>query len=63
MDKDKFYSRLFKREIHRSEPEYQIKVLAESLYRYYILEKEQCTCMECRNELKKLKEYLSNKIK
>ena len=63
MNKDKFYSELFRREIHKSEPEYEIKILAESLYRHYRLEKDKCSCMKCQENLKKLQGYLSRNIK
>jgi hypothetical protein len=62
MNKNKFYSQLFRREIYNSEPEYKIKVLAESLYRYYKLEEERCTCMQCRKDLEKIKKYLKKNI-
>ncbi len=63
MVKSKFYSELFKREIRKSEPEYEVKVLAESLYRHYKLEKDKCTCMICQKNIKKLVEYLSKNTK
>lgn len=63
MNKDKFYSQLFRREIYNSEPEFSTKVLAESLYRYYKLEEEKCTCMQCRKDLEKIKTYLKKNVK
>jgi hypothetical protein len=63
MNRNKFYSQLFQREIYNSEPEYETKVLAESLYRYYKLEAEKCTCMQCRKDLERIKEYLGKNLK
>ena len=37
MNKEKFYSELFRREIHKSEPEYKQKAIAEALFRVHQL--------------------------
>jgi len=63
MDKEKFYSELFRREIHKSEPEFKQKTLAEALYRVYKLEIENCTCMQCRNDFKKFKSFVDKHLK
>ncbi len=62
MNKERFYSELFRREIHKSEPEFKQKALAEALYRVYKLEIENCTCMQCQADLKKFKSFLDKRL-
>lgn len=63
MAKEKFYSELFGREIYKSEPEYKQKAVAEALYRVYRLEKENCSCMQCKTDLEHFRGFLEKQIK
>ncbi len=63
MNKEKFYSELFRREIHKSEPEYKQKAIAEALFRVHQLEKAACSCMKCQQDLAKFKAFLEGQIK
>lgn len=57
MRKKKFYSRLFGRNIEKSEKDYEAFVKAELLFRVKDLETKNCSCMACRDELEELKDY------
>ena len=63
MKEQMFFSELFKRFINDSEPEYENKVLAEALYKYYKLREDGCTCKDCFAKKDKLAEFLKEKSK
>jgi|GEM_PF-2114995 len=57
MRKKKFYSRLFARNIEKSEKDYVAFVKAELLFRIKELETKNCSCFACGEELQGLKKY------
>ena len=57
MKKKSFRSQLFRREIQENDPEYWIKVYAEFLFRIDELEKQNCNCFKCQNDLQNYKSF------
>lgn len=57
MRKKQFYSRLFARNIEKSDKDYEAFVKAELLFRIKELETKNCSCMACRDELQGLRKY------
>jgi hypothetical protein len=57
MRKKKFHSRLFARNIEKSEKDYEAIVKAELLFRIKDFETKNRSCMACRDELQELKDY------
>ena len=56
----KFYSELFGRYILPDEVDYNSFVRAELLFRIDKLKDENCSCMKCKDDLKKFKDYFQN---
>jgi len=57
MLKRKFYSQLFTREILPDEKDFISFVKAELLFRIDKMKEEDCSCMKCKDDLKKFKDY------
>ena len=58
MIKHDFKSELFNQTIPKNSENYASLVKAELLYRRKLLERNKCDCLECKEELEELKEYL-----
>ena len=56
----KFYSELFGRYILPDEVDFNSFVKAELLFRIDELKDENCSCMKCKDDLKKFKDYFQN---
>lgn len=56
----KFYSELFGRYILPDEVDFNSFVKAELLFRIDKLRDENCSCMKCKDDLKKFKDYFQN---
>ena len=56
----KFYSELFGRYILPDEVDYNSFVRAELLFRIDKMKDENCSCMKCKDDLKKFKDYFQN---
>ena len=56
----KFYSELFGRYILPDEVDFNSFVKAELLFRIDKLKDENCSCMKCKDDLKKFKDYFQN---
>ena len=56
----KFYSELFGRYILPDEVDFNSFVKAELLFRIDKMKDENCSCMKCKDDLKKFKDYFQN---
>lgn len=56
----KFYSELFGRYILADEVDFNSFVKAELLFRIDKMKDENCSCMKCKDDLKKFKDYFQN---
>ena len=61
MGKSYFYSRLFGRKIEKTEKDYESFVTAELLFRIQTLKAKDCSCMDCKAELKRCIDYYEKK--
>ncbi len=57
MKKKNFRSKLFRKEIPETDPEYWIKVYAELLFRITELEQQDCNCFKCQTDLNSYRNY------